>query len=63
MVQIKILEKMENEQNKKLTYEEALRRFNVAKNRKKVYFASIQEDLKKAYKERTGDDVVYSETW
>ncbi|MCC8113342.1 MAG: hypothetical protein LIP03_04965 [Bacteroidales bacterium] len=54
---------MENEQNKKLTYEEALRRFNVAKNRKKVYFASIQEDLKKAYKERTGDDVVYSETW
>lgn len=45
------------------TREEAWRRFKAAKNRKKEYFASIEEELKAAYKQRTGMEVKYSETW
>ncbi len=48
---------------KKMTREEAMRRFMAAKQRKREYIVELEARMKAEYKMRTGNEATYFEVW
>lgn len=54
---------MENAIQKTMTKEEAVRRFEAARKRKREYVAKLEQKMKAEYKKRTNQDATYFEVW
>lgn len=50
-------------ETKKVTREEAIRRWNAAKEGKRNLMAKLETLVRKSYKERTGKEPLIIETW
>lgn len=58
-----IKNKVKAMETKKVTREEAIRRWNAAKEGKRNLMAKLETLVRKSYKERTGKEPLIIETW